>query len=366
MTTRPTIQARAQYGLRVVERAVGVLGARVRRPPVAPAPRVAFNAMFSQSAVAALHAERHTLQQFDLYLYDVMTAPRLKGQIVFEYGTLLRAVPSWHGLRVLDIGTGRSTFPKWMSSRGAVVTTFDLATPAEHLGGGFLGRVDRVVAKRSGVVHAVAGSMLTLPFADASFDLVTCQTVLIHTPDPGAAIDEMIRVARPGGLILAAEPNNVAGALMFDSINFHDPVDEIIARVRLQLVCERGKAALGEGNNSIGELVPGLFAARGLLDIRVHLNDKTNAVLPPYGSAEQRSMLDERADLKDRDFWIWSRVDTHRYFLAGGGHEGEFEALWSIAVGDSGQVNKAIAAGTYAGAGGAVNYLVAGRKPGVS
>ena len=52
-----------------------------------------------------------------------------------------------------------------------------------------------------------------LPFADASFDLVTCQTVLIHTPDPGAVVDEMIRVARPGGLILAAEPNNIARAL---------------------------------------------------------------------------------------------------------------------------------------------------------
>ena len=117
-----------------------------------------------------------------------------------------------------------------------------------------------------------------LPFADASFDLVTCQTVLIHTPDPGAAVDEMVRVARPGGLILAAEPNNVASALIFDSLSFHDPVDEIIARVRLQLICERGKAALGEGNNSIGDLVPGLFAERGLVNVRVYLNDKANAL----------------------------------------------------------------------------------------
>src|SRR5262249_28625283 len=68
-----------------------------------------------------------------------------------------------------------------------------------------------------------------LPFADASFDLVTCQTVLIHVPDPGAAIDEMIRVTRPGGLILAAEPNNITRALIFDSLTFHDPVDEVIA-----------------------------------------------------------------------------------------------------------------------------------------
>ena len=119
-----------------------------------------------------------------------------------------------------------------------------------------------------------------LPFADASFDLVTCQTLLIHVADPGAVINEMIRVARPGGLILAAEPNNLARALTFDSLTFYDPVDEIIARARLQLICERGKAALGEGANSIGELVPGLFAARGLADIRVYLNDKADAFVP--------------------------------------------------------------------------------------
>src|SRR5262249_7432347 len=203
----------------------------------------------------------------------------------------------------------------------------------------------------------------TLPFADASFDLVTCQTVLIHTPDPGVVVDEMIRVARPGGLILAAEPNNVANSLILDSLSFHDPVDEIMARVRLQLTCERGKAALGEGNNSIGGLVPGLFAERQLVDIRVYLNDKTNVFLPPYGSFEERATLEERADLGHREFWIWSREDTQRYFLAGGGREAEFDALWSVAIASDRKFDQAIAERSYAGAGGGVGYLVAGRKP---
>jgi len=141
---------------------------------------------------------------------------------------------------------------------------------------------------------------------------VTCQTVLIHAPDPGAVVDEMVRVVRPGGLILAAEPNNVAGSLIFDTLSFHDPVDEIISRVRLQLTRERGKAALGEGNNSIGDLIPGLFAERNLINVCVHLNDKANLFLPPYDSPEQRAMLEERVDLKHRDFWIWSHEDTHR------------------------------------------------------
>src|SRR5438067_989004 len=52
------------------------------------------------------------------------------------------------------------------------------------------------------------GDVMALPFEDSSFDLVTCQTVLIHLQDPLGAIREMMRVAKPGGLIVTAEPNN--------------------------------------------------------------------------------------------------------------------------------------------------------------
>src|SRR5262245_9423130 len=44
------------------------------------------------------------------------------------------------------------------------------------------------------------GCAEVLPFEDDTFDLVTCQTVLIHVADAEAALREMIRVTRPGGL----------------------------------------------------------------------------------------------------------------------------------------------------------------------
>ena len=208
------------------------------------------------------------------------------------------------------------------------------------------------------------GSAEVLPFADASFDLVTCQTVLIHTANPGAVIDEMIRVARPGGLILAAEPNNISRSLVFDSLSFHKPVDEIVACARFQLICERGKAALGEGHNSIGDLVPGLFADRSLINISVYLNDKTDVFIPPYDTPAQSAMLQEGADTSRRELWIWDRTDTKRYFIAGGGLEDEFETLWLMAIGGRDQFDSAIAARTYSSAGAAIGYLVAGTKPG--
>jgi len=106
-----------------------------------------------------------------------------------------------------------------------------------------------------------------------------------------------------------------------------------------------------------------LFAERDLINVCVYLNDKVHVFLPPYNSPEQRAELEERADRKHRDFWIWSREDTQRYFLAGGGRDAEFDALWSVAIGGRDKFDKAIADRTYAGSGGGIGYLVAGRKP---
>jgi SAM-dependent methyltransferase len=210
---------RIRYGWRVLGFASGVLSARTRRvrPIVDTTARRGFNEMFHSSLPAAFEPERAELEQFDLYLYDVMNSRRLEGQIVFEYGTLLAATERWSDRRVLDIGTGRSTFPGWMSGKGAIVTSLDLATPAERLPGGFQERVNGIVARPRGAIRQVAGSMRCLPFADNSFDLVTSLSVLEHLdtnlPERtfvpyeeqkrrlAETLDEMIRIATPGGVI---------------------------------------------------------------------------------------------------------------------------------------------------------------------
>lgn len=53
---------------------------------------------------------------------------------------------------------------------------------------------------------AVAGDLARLPFADASFDLVAAFDVLEHVADEGAALREIERVLRPGGLFVASVP----------------------------------------------------------------------------------------------------------------------------------------------------------------
>lgn len=71
-----------------------------------------------------------------------------------------------------------------------------------------------------------------LPFPDQSFDLVTCNMVVEHLPDPKAVFREFARVLCPGGVLLVHTPNTwnyaVTLARMLKKV--------IPARVLLQLI----------------------------------------------------------------------------------------------------------------------------------
>lgn len=45
------------------------------------------------------------------------------------------------------------------------------------------------------------GDVLSLPFADGSFEVCRAETVLVHVPDPLRAVEEMARVTWPGGRV---------------------------------------------------------------------------------------------------------------------------------------------------------------------
>ena len=51
-------------------------------------------------------------------------------------------------------------------------------------------------------LDVMEGSATALPFADASFDLAYSFKVLAHIPDWDACMREMVRVTRPGGLLI--------------------------------------------------------------------------------------------------------------------------------------------------------------------
>jgi ubiquinone/menaquinone biosynthesis C-methylase UbiE len=57
-------------------------------------------------------------------------------------------------------------------------------------------------ARSVGNVSWRQGDVYALPFEDGSLDIVTCRFAFHHFTDPQAALQEMVRVCRPGGMIL--------------------------------------------------------------------------------------------------------------------------------------------------------------------
>lgn len=59
-------------------------------------------------------------------------------------------------------------------------------------------------------VEFINGSVLELPFADRLFDIVHSSGVLHHTPDPYGGFREVVRVLKPGGVVIVCLYNRYA------------------------------------------------------------------------------------------------------------------------------------------------------------
>lgn len=266
---------------------------------------------------------------------------------------------------VVDVGSGvghwgRTLLP-WLHPEATLIgvdrePSFVEQAAAQAEARGLAGRA----SYRQGVAEA-------LPLPDASVDLVTCQTVLIHVADASRAIAEMRRVLRPGGLLLAAEPNNFAEkATMLVAAPGLSRAEKL-ALLELEAICQDGKRALGRGDSSVGEHLPGLFHDAGLTDIRVCQSEKSAALIPPYDSREQREDLRQMLEWIDGGVWLGAggtREATQELYLAGGGDPAAFEAMWALAMREAQAWKKAVLGRELAASRGVTFYLASGRAPG--
>jgi len=106
------------------------------------------------------------------------------------------------GARVLDIGCGPGRF--WAIA--AKTLPPDIELTLADLSPGMVDEAVRNVTAANGAWRSVTGKVAdvcALPFADASYDIVTALHMLYHAPDKDRAVAEIARVLKPGGTLIA-------------------------------------------------------------------------------------------------------------------------------------------------------------------
>ena len=101
-------------------------------------------------------------------------------------------------LDALDVGCGTGFLSLELAGRGHRVTGIDFAPQ-------MLAEARKKAAAQGVAVRFEEGDAEQLPFAEGSFDLVMTRHVLWTLPHPEQAIDEWIRVLRPGGRLAAMD-----------------------------------------------------------------------------------------------------------------------------------------------------------------
>ncbi len=101
----------------------------------------------------------------------------------------LSTYTSLDGASLLDVGGGPGYFRDAFRAAGA--TYWALDADVGELSG--LGGI---------VAGTVVGSGMQLPFRDDCLDICYSSNVLEHVPDPWLMAEEMVRVTRPGGLVV--------------------------------------------------------------------------------------------------------------------------------------------------------------------
>ena len=101
------------------------------------------------------------------------------------------------GMRLLDVGCGPGSITRGLAERTAPGEVIGLDLSRETL------QAARHDADVRGLrnLRYEEGSVYELPFPDGSFDVAYAHQVLQHLRQRDAALREMLRVVRPGGLV---------------------------------------------------------------------------------------------------------------------------------------------------------------------
>lgn len=140
------------------------------------------------------------------------------------------------GMSVLDVGCGPGTITSGLASLVDSGNGAGRATGIDR-SADVIAEARRLAAA-NGVRNVAfeAGNVYGLPFEDASFDVAHAHQVLHHLADPVAALREMRRVVRPGGIVSVREADYAA-------MTWHPAAPELAQWLRVYDAISRSNGA---------------------------------------------------------------------------------------------------------------------------
>ena len=130
---------------------------------------------------------------------------------------------------VLDVATGTGRLPFFLLAE----PTFAGHVIGLDASAGMLAQAAVKLAEqgnRAALVHAPAGD---LPFPDNAFAAVTCLEALEFLPDDAAALREMARVLRPGGVLLTTRRQGPEAGYFLGRARGRDELEALLAGLGL-------------------------------------------------------------------------------------------------------------------------------------
>ncbi|SKB03081.1 class I SAM-dependent methyltransferase [Aeromicrobium choanae] len=133
---------------------------------------------------------RRSVRLFRAFLVEQTEPEHFYGTLARDSADLVEQQMSLRGRLVVDVGAGPLEFAREFRRRGARYVAVDLDPDVPALADG-----------------GVAADAAALPFASGSADLVFSSNLLEHVRSPQVVADELLRIARPDGLVFLSYTN---------------------------------------------------------------------------------------------------------------------------------------------------------------
>ncbi|MGB9308785.1 MAG: methyltransferase domain-containing protein [Mycobacterium sp.] len=168
---------------------------------------------------------------------------------------LLDRTPLGAGGAAIDLGCGPRGILELLSDRvGPTGTVVGVDADPNHVAMA----TDMVATNPLANVEIVQADARTTGLASSAFDVVHARTVLITLPEPTQVVEEMVRLAKPGGWVLGFEPSPEV-SICYPSHPAYERLVDMFAPVFTR----------NGADWRIGRRLAELFRAAGLVDVHV-------------------------------------------------------------------------------------------------